>query len=314
MNAMVAKMEKRIGLYVAVIPILLIAFVSLSYSRQGKESIYASVPSLVVQLVSYEGDPAKSTDQLCRKPAGTGFFISTTKKPGNLYLVTARHVVSGPDDLYARVPLVSDETGKRRLMGLHLKRSDWMSHPNEGDENILRTDIAMVGVGKLVGLSGAAFLHCEGTCEAGLYNQLAKDPEPPEDITVYGFPGDIGFKLKEPRPLARKGIVALSAEKGEGPYIVFDQDKNKTRYFNSEVFLIDIDAFPGSSGSPILRFPLHSFVPYLGGLIVATDKNHRASIAEPVSHILELLEIASNRPRAERTWFDLGNHPFPDPC
>lgn len=108
--------------------------------------------------------------------------------------------------------------------------------------------------------------------------------------------------------------MALSAEKGEGPYVVFDQDKNKTRYFNSEVFLIDIEAFPGSSGSPILRFPLHSFVPYLGGLIIATDKNHRSSIAEPVSHILELLEIASNRPRAERTWFDFVNHPFPEPC
>lgn len=175
---------KRIGLYVVVIPLLLIVFASLSHSRQDGESIYAPVPSLVVQLVSYQSDPAKSTNQLCRKPAGTGFFINTTKKPGNLYLVTARHVVSGSDDLYARVPLVSDDTGKRRMMGLHLKRSDWMTHPNEGDENVLPTDIAMVGVGKLVGLSGAAFLHCEGTCEAGLYNQLEKNPEPPEDITI----------------------------------------------------------------------------------------------------------------------------------
>jgi hypothetical protein len=286
-----------------------------SHTAVDKETIYTRVPSLVVQLVRYRPvKTGKSEDQFCREPVGTGFFIQTTKKPGNLYLVTARHVTLGYEDLYARIPFRANSRDTRLTFGLHLKKSDWIRHPNEGTNKIFPIDVAMVGIPKLQNILGAAFLHCPADCPSGEYNQLADDPEPPEDITIYGFPLKIGFELREPRPLARKGIIALTAEKHDVPYVSMLDDKDERWFFNSRVFLMDIDMFPGNSGSPVLRFPLHSYVPYLGGLVTAVNSSDRYAIGEPVSHIIELLETAITSPRAENAWIDLHAHAFPEPC
>ena len=309
MNGKLENMATKISRCVVAVSLMIMVFASVSHTAD-RGSLYTQVPSLVVQLVSYRQE---ENDQLCRVPVGTAFFIHTTKKLENLYLVTAGHVVDGVDDLYARVPFLMTQTGKRQMVGLHLKQSDWIKHPNKGTEKILPIDIAMVGIEKLKGTLASAFLLCEGDCPVGHYNQLTDDPEPPEDILVYGFPGDIGFQLIEPRPLARKGVVALSAKKGEGPYISMKKN-HEERFFNPKVFLMDIDMFPGNSGSPVLRFPLDSYVPYLGGLVTATNLSDRYAIAEPVSYILELLEIAIAQPSAQSTWFDFENYAFPKPC
>jgi hypothetical protein len=307
--------SRKIGLCVATVLTLIAGFPSSSHAAQDRKSVYTGVPSLVIQLVRFGkplDDNGRPIEGLCRTPTGTGFFISTTRTPESLYLVTARHVMENAGELYARVPLVNTQTGNRQLFGLRLKKTDWITHPNEGTESILPIDIVIARLAKLPGVSGAAFTDCEGKCGGGSYDQLGgDDPEPPEDILIYGFPGEIGFRLKEPRPMGRKGIVALSAELGDAPYIKID---GQERLLNSKVFLMDIDMFPGNSGSPVLRFPLHSFVPYLGGVVSATNLQSRYAIGEPVSHVRELLDVAIDHPVAQNTWFTFDKQVFPEPC
>lgn len=308
-----ASQIRRRFVYAVFAQMLIVTSVSDVFAGEARKSIYEDVPSLVVRLDRYvrqlnQGPPG---GEVCSEPVGTAFFIDSTKKPGNLYLVTARHVIDGDNELFARVPLLIEKTAERRIFGLRLKKADWSTHPNIGSETVLPVDVAMAPLAKLRGVRGAAFTHCEKDCVNGLINHLADDPEPPEDVTVYGFPLDIGFQLREPRPLARKGIVALSPAKGDRPFVFFDREQ---KFFNANVFLLDIDMFRGNSGSPVLRFPLHSFVPYLGGLVSTTNVGHRYAIGEPVSYIRELLDLVINRPRTESTWVHPNRVAFPTPC
>jgi hypothetical protein len=166
MNSKIAEAIRTTGLCILAFPLSITCFISPIQASQDKQSIYAGVPSLVVQLVRFR----QNEERQCREPVGTGFFIQTTKKSGNLYLVTAGHVVTQDEDLYARVPLVKTQTGKKQMLGLHLKRPDWISHPNKGTDKILPTDVAIISLAKLNGLSGAAFTHCGGDCTGGAYN------------------------------------------------------------------------------------------------------------------------------------------------
>ena len=121
----------------------------------------------------------------------------------------------------------------------------------------------------------------------GKGNQLSlKDPEPPEPILVFGFPSEIGFELTEQRPMGRVGIVSMVA----GNKFL----KMEGKYMAERASLIDIGAFPGNSGSPVInQFSLQAETQIkLLGVLVGTNPKRRYAVMEPVSRVRETLEIA----------------------
>jgi S1-C subfamily serine protease len=113
---------------------------------------------------------------------------------------------------------------------------------------------------------------------------LTADPPPPQQVLVWGFPGEIGFTLEEQRPIGRVGIVAMAARE---PYVRLD---NVLR--DEKVILFDARTFPGNSGGPVFDHPPLGRPFRLAGLISAGYIAASLAIAEPVSRIAEALEIA----------------------
>ena len=134
----------------------------------------------------------------------------------------------------------------------------------------------------------------------GKDNQLSfQDPEPPQPVLVFGFPSEIGFELTEQRPLGRAGIVSMVAGK---KFI-----KMEGKFLEERSCLIDIQAFPGNSGSPVIN-QFHpgpaSPIKLLGVLVGANPKRHYAVI-EPASRIRETLEIARRQSLEELSFWSL---------
>ena len=118
-------------------------------------------------------------------------------------MVTARHVADVGYDLHARVKTKNKVTGKMDVVLLKLPRNRWVYHPVTGDENTRYVDVAVMRI-RYVKDREIVVLRYEppDSAQKDKSQFSPKDPEPPQGILVFGFPGDIGFDLLEQRPLA----------------------------------------------------------------------------------------------------------------
>ena len=265
---------------------LLVMTVNSAMADDDKEPFYSQIGRTVIRLehLSESLTEGNSKAVSVNKPDGTGFFVWSD---GKLFLISARHVVDNDHDLHARVKVFNSISKKSEILLLKLPRSNWIYHPDKGDETTNPVDVAAIKLSLPVreGFAGSVkgFAYEPGQAE---YNQLSpEDALPPEQVVTFGFPGDTGFQLLEQRPMARFGIVSMHT--GE-KFIKIDEKK----YANERCDILDIKAFPGNSGSPVLSA---SVGPQILGVLVASNSSDIA-IMEPVSRIIELLEIAKKTP------------------
>ncbi|MFH1553099.1 MAG: hypothetical protein ABID83_05655, partial [Candidatus Omnitrophota bacterium] len=183
-------------------------------AARGEESFYNQLTRGVVRLEHFEEAKKEGAEKAEIKsiPEGTAFFILYNE---DLYVVSTRHVVEKGYDLHAYVKSRNRETETDEIILMKLPRDRWVFHPEGGDKDTHGVDIAVMKISFIKDRDIKHFTHYDPG--EGLIDQFAeKDPEPPKDILVFGFPGNIGFELKERNPMGRKGIISF---KGEEPFI-----------------------------------------------------------------------------------------------
>jgi hypothetical protein len=214
------------------------------FGQASKESFYTQAERNVIRLERMlpTGEPT---------PVGTGFFVRD--EANNFFVVTARHVASLGFDLRALVPTFLTATGKTDVVELRLPKAGWVYHQNAGDAETFPVDVAAMKIPGVQDRGFTTFRYCSHDCPKDEYNQLAEDPQPPDEIVIFGFPGDLGFTLKEPRPMTRVGVVALTAD---DKFIYIDQADGTKKLLAQGAYLVDARMFPGTAvGLLWLRIP-----------------------------------------------------------
>jgi hypothetical protein len=253
---------------------------------------FSQISNGVVRLDAIIKQTTKDNGEIERtfSSDGTGFFIHYEK---DLYIVTARHIAEGGYDLAARVICQNKKVNKSEVLLLVLPKNRWIFHPNQGDEDTGYVDVAVMKIPILSDYSIGCF-KCKSTDLNSLKdNQLSlEDPQPPNDILVFGFPLDLGFKLLEQRPFARKGIVALVAS---DKFLKLDN-----KFVEEKTRIIDCKIFKGNSGSPVVSTSKME----LQGLIIGIIGKMDFAMIEPVSRIKETLQIAKDQKLDDlKYWF-----------
>jgi hypothetical protein len=283
---------------------LVVAYLALTASSigQASEPMYLQVSRAVFRLERLHTitQPGEKDATTLMTPAGSAFVVGTGNE---LHLVTARHVVEQPYGLRARVPTKRLDNGSTEVAELRVPREAWGFHPvgpqpkEEGSEQASRgVDVAVARLQGIRERTILKFSSC-GPCAPGEVNQLVRvDPNPPERVFVIGFPGTIGFALREQRSMFRSGIISFVA--GERFLMVGGA------YADERSFLIDSKIEPGNSGSPVItRNDATGFVS-LVGIISAANAKSDFGVAEPVSRILETIDHYQKNPAAKQPdWY-----------
>ncbi|MFH2012642.1 MAG: trypsin-like peptidase domain-containing protein [Pseudomonadota bacterium] len=260
--------------------------------EKGKEDFYSQLNSAIIRLehfvsVQQEGLPNAIKQN---KPDGTAFFVKSGK---GLFVVSARHVVEQPYDLHARVECLNMKSGQKEVIFLKLPRNRWVFHSESGDKDTHPVDVAAMQIKWIKNRAIRCFSYEPPESEAKDKNQLpSADPLPPRRILVFGFPLDIGFKLLEQRPLGRSGIIAMKT----GKKFLRMNYKGVDKFAEERCYVIDVKAFPGNSGSPIMNEPSQTNPRIqLLGLLSATSQKMDFAVVEPVSRIREVLDLARDQ-------------------
>jgi len=269
---------------------------------EHKEPFYSQLNRTIIRLEHYEELRFEGSDQIekINKPDGTAFFV---RIGNNLFVVTTRHVVEKNYDLHARVQSKDKKTGEIEVILLKLPRHRWVYHPEKGNENTHYVDVAAMKLRWIKDRQIKAFRYELAESEKSEKNQLPfDDPKPPDAVLVFGFPRDIGFKLLEQRPFGRLGIVSMST----GKEFLEMRINDAYKFAEEKACLIDVEAFPGNSGSPVINqfMPLIDPNIKLLGLLIAASDEMDFAVIEPVSRIRETLEIAKKQPTKDLDcWF-----------
>jgi hypothetical protein len=267
-------------------------FAKAEIQQEEQESFYSKSNRLIFRLehleknVEYSGESSGKTKEK-QKSDGTGFFVQSGEE---LYVVTARHVAEKGYDLRAEVRSINLKTGGIEVIFLNLPRKRWVYHPQQGDANARYVDVAVMKINWMMDHQVMTFLYDIDKGKEVKGNQLPlQDPEPPQPVLVFGFPSEIGFELTEQRPLGRLGIISMVA----GSKFL----KMEGKFVEERACLVDIEAFPGNSGSPVINQFNHVTDPKIKllGLLIGTNTQRHYAIIEPVSRIRETLEIAKNQ-------------------
>lgn len=269
--------------------------VHLVAQNSSTEPFYVQVGRGVFRLehletISRKGQPKPDASF---KSDGTAFAI---RQNDRTFLVTARHVAEQPFDLQARVPARRNDTGATEVKELRIPKEAWGFHEQGPEERREETATVRlrgvdVAVAPLPGIKDCSFVVFESCspCPAGRSNQLAAvDTKPPASVLVAGFPGTLGFALREQRPMFRSGIVALVA--GER-FLLVDG-----AFADERSVIVDRRVQPGNSGSPVFSINQLSGQITLVGLVSATNEAWDYTIAEPASRIRETIERTIARP------------------
>ena len=267
--------------------LLLFAVIHNAEAGDNIESFYTKIGRTVVRLEHFYSILTEGNDTYIIKnySDGTGFFVTSDDR---LYLVTARHVADTDHDLHARVKIRNSITNKDEILLLRIPRTHWVFHPDNGNDKVNAVDVAVVKLpvpvkeGKFIG---------EFTAFSDDQLPLA-DALPPDQVVTFGFPGDIGFKLFEQRPMGRFGIVAMYT--GENFIKIGD------KFANSRCSVLDIKVFAGNSGSPV--FSAGDDTKLLGVLIASNSSD--IAIMEPASRIKEVIDTAKNIPIKDYTYWE----------
>jgi len=268
-------------------------FVSVGFAwAEEEEDLYSQLNRAVIRLehfeaIQQEGSPNVITQN---KSDGTAFFVH---RGGSLFVVSARHVVEQPYDLHARVECLNTTTGQKEVILLKLPRNRWIFHPDNGDKDTHFVDVASMRIRWIRDRTIKHFTYEPPGIENKDNNQLPlEDPVPPRRILVFGFPLDIGFQLLEQRPFGRAGIIAMRT----GKRFLKMNMKGADKFAEERCYVIDAEAFPGNSGSPVLNEPsLTDSKLQLLGLLSGANPNMGFAVVEPVSRIREVLDLARDQ-------------------
>ena len=268
------------------------------------ENFYSQISRTVIRFEHFEQSMYEGSEKVYRqsKPNGTGFFV---RSGNDLFVVSVRHVVERQYDLHARIEYLNSDSGKKEGVVLKLPRKNWVFHPENGDKENYFVDVAAM---KIPWPSGRRIMYFqyepEPSSSSGLNQLPAVDPDPPLNVLAFGFPLNIGFDLAEQRPLGRAGIISMKTGK---KFLRLSFPTGK-RFAEERCFLVDLEAFPGNSGSPILNHNSIYTNPKLVGILSAANLNLDFAIVEPVSRIREVLDIARTKPLQKGTyWFPVKN-------
>ncbi|HEX8820295.1 MAG TPA: trypsin-like peptidase domain-containing protein [Archangium sp.] len=250
------------------------------------QSLYGTLAQAVVRL-----ETRREFDEqtFVSSPVGTGFLV---ERSGELFLVTARHVAEATQESRVRDSVSSAE--------FVIPRSAWVFHPADsgrqqrGSGEWLNVDPVDVAVARLPwpkDVRVQPLLYCPGSCN-GRRNQLAsRDPEPLEPVLAVGYPSYLTFELRKQLPLLRFGAVAMTASE---PFL---KTLGGRTYVEARARVLDLRSFAGDSGSPVFEGSNQAEGLMLVGMILGGDAELGFAIAEPVSRVLETLELAA-RPQA----------------
>jgi hypothetical protein len=173
---------------------------------------------------------------------GTGFFFASTKPdgtPDTVFLVTNYHVVTGRTPLSKEAPLGDrvqfliheDRADLARVRHLELPLYDATHQPLwVGSETAPDADVVMLPLPPSVYAGVALFVFTEAHTHGDIKMR------PTSGATLLGYP--YGFAdTAHDLPVWKTGHIASE------PSVDFD---------NRPLFLVDVSAFPGMSGSPVL--------------------------------------------------------------
>ena len=241
--------------------------------------------------------------------AATGFIVARKNENGgyNTFLVSNKHVLNSFDSLLVRFNIAGKIQAKDyRIILNNNDIREGSVHPNP------MIDVACVLIDPLKLSSELGGLSAFDLNEMSLTWQEMMENDVIEGTTVFslGFPsGLVGFDTKS--PICRMGCIA----------------RNKER-INGEGFLIDIQNFPGGSGSPIINKIdinclngtktynktaligiLASYIPYKETLfsrqtgmdMQIIQENSGIAIAYTVDAIKDVVEIEFNRVKRMKT-------------
>lgn len=250
----------------------------------SKEQTYVQIGRLTIRLEMKNASGSYISQ-------GTGFFVEDEKN--QLFIVTARHVVVGSGTLRARVPSLVKATEKTEMVVLTLPETAWILGEDD-DATLLPRDVAVMKLGVMVDRSVVSFKYCPTTCPSAVNNQLGDDPHPLDHIMIMGFPYDMGFTLKEQRPMVREGVVSLAADE---PFIHLD---NSPRFMRKGL-IIDCHVFGGNSGGPVMVW--NPFQPIrLAGLVTGASMGLSFGFVTPTSDIRHVLDKAVDAPMNMSVW------------
>ena len=259
----------------------------------AKESFYEQLCRAVIRLEHIEVIFHSDRIPKVHTPTGTAFFV---RRGNELYVVSARHVAQKGHDWDSRVQLRNARTGDTVVARLELPSSAWTYHPDSGDANTHYVDVAAMKIRVRNPYLPKCFLYEPTDPNANEKNQLPPtDVEPPEPVLIFGFPVDLGFQLAEQRPLARFGIMSMSA----GKEFLTVSINGVRKSVEERCCLIDARMFPGNSGSPVMnQLRLGDSKPRLLGLVTATNRGLDFGVIEPVSRIRETLDLTKAKTAA----------------
>ena len=256
-------------------------------STDDEEHVYSQLNRAVVRLehiewTRYEG-VLRSKAQ--NKPDGTAFFV---RSGDELFLVTARHVAQREYDIRARTQTLKDGTGQLEVILLRVPRKRWTFHPTGGDKEHRFVDVAAMKLPWPEGRSIKYFRYEPPGSSKHELNQLpSEDPVPTTSVALAGFPADFGIHLPRQKPFIRSGIISIA---GKG-YV----GKVDNLFPADRCFIIGEPGFPGYSGGPVISQWFSG--PKIALLGVASAHNPRMlfSLAEPVSRVREVLDLAKKQ-------------------
>lgn len=248
----------------------------------------------------------KNQDKDPTRWIGTGFFVVRKIDESNIYsfLITNKHVIKGSESIFMRMKEKDKDNWIEATAELFDKdkNAKFIAHPKD------EIDIAVLPLdGEFItnnNLEFPAFDIDENAMTSAELRENGVD----DGSTIYmlGFPLGMVPKLST-HPICRLGCIARISE---------DQINEQNN------ILIDIQNFPGNSGSPIINRPeiisikgtkaldksvlvgiIHSYIPYKDTLISSqTNKvveyrmeNSGLAYAHPVEFIREVIDIACPR-------------------
>lgn len=271
----------------SVLPYLLAAMTGLGAHAPGSapRPVRDGYERLARAVVRLEGRAESTTGQVLRLPAGTGFLVQSA---GQTAIVTARHVAEAVDTLYARIPV---EGGTAPVETAVVPRTSWRLVDRDtttSPDRVIRPVDLAVALLPAQGHRVAGLRYCAEACPDGESEWAGSDPKPFDSVILCGFPDRLGLDLAVPRPVVRRGMIAMTADE---PYVRYAGDGS---YGAPGLVAVDITSSPGNSGSPLFVEAEGRLL--LAGLLSGYDEGLGLAYAVPVSRIITLLDDALSQP------------------
>ncbi len=216
--------------------------------RRSKMSVIENIAHNVVRLTC--------THKNGRTSIGTGFYFALhqSKEVTVPVIITNKHVVNGSVQTHFKLSVVRAEEEAPELLDVGVGSSAWVPHPDP------KVDLCAMRFGTV--------LNAIPNNKKVVWKYLTDDnmPKPEdwksvssvEDVLMVGYPNGLWDSVNN-RPIYRKGITATNA---------------RINYLGEAKFLVDIAAYPGSSGSPVFVYRDGLNVVNTAGKQLAGKKNY----------------------------------------